>query len=103
MLVRRSSAARRAAHESIRLRRATIRRQLPVGSVGMPLEYTPGRVIERVTKEYPVIVTSSQIDRCPAIPTAPPNMQWRPIVTLPDTPTHAAIIVCAPTRTLWAI
>ena len=64
----------------------------------MPLEYTPGRLMEWLTMEYPVIITSSQIDRCPTMPTAPPTMQCRPIVTLPETPVQAASTECAPMR-----
>ena len=59
----------------MRLKRATSRRQVFASSTGMPPEYTPGLVIERLTMLKPVITTSSQIARWPAIPTAPQIMQ----------------------------
>ena len=62
-----------------------------------------GLLIDWLTMVKPVIATSSQMVRCPTMPTAPPIMQRPPIVVLPEMPTHAAIAVCAPMRTLWPI
>ncbi len=56
-----------------------------------------------LTNERPVTTTSSQIVRCPAMPTCPPIMQRAPIVVLPEMPLQPAIAVCAPMRTLWPI
>ena len=78
------------AHESRRLRRATIRRQRRPSRSGMPLEYTPGSLIEWVTHDMPVITRhrrSSYARRCR---TAPPIMHRAPMRVLPDMPVQAA-------------
>ncbi len=57
----------------------------------MPLEYTPGCVIEWLTIEKPVMMTSSAMLRWPAMPTPPPIMQRLPMTVLPEMPVQAAI------------
>ncbi len=81
----------------MRLKRATMRRQVVAFSSGIPLEYTPGSVIEWLTMVVPRNTTSSQIVRWPPMATSPAIWQRLPIVVLPEIPVKAAMAVWAPT------
>ena len=41
--------------------------------------------------------------RCPAMPTCPPNIHHSPTLVEPAMPTWAAMTVCEPISSLWAI
>src|SRR5690606_17073309 len=70
----------RRARASSCLTRTALRRQLRLSISGVPEESSPGSRIEWVTRLIAVTTTRSQISRWPAIPAAPPIMQYRPIV-----------------------
>src|SRR5690606_8750190 len=83
-------------------KRAALRRQLRLSIKPVPEEYSAGCRMEPLTRLMAVTTTRSQISRWPAMPTAPPIMQYRPMRVLPAMAVHPAMAVWSPIRTLWA-